>query len=119
MSKLVVKKKEGIFTVDEDDIIYMEKELRKIHLHTTKCDLDFYGKLSQMVSELDERFMYCHRSYVINMDEIVWMSNCEICVSPNTVIHMGRDAYGRARRIFTGYLSHKYPNREFDERMWL
>lgn len=126
MSRLVVKKKHGIFTYAIDDIVYMEKDLRKIRLHTRcegcgcskccseckNCDpVEFYGKFHDIIPLLDERFLCCHRSYVINMDAIVWMCDHEIFVVNNKSIHMGKDAYGRARKIFTEYLNKKYPEK--------
>ncbi len=111
MSKIIVKKKHGIFTCAIDDIVYMEKDLRKIRLHTVDREMDFYGTFPEVVQFLDNRFMCCHRSYIINMDAIVWMKEQEIYVINNKSIHMGKDAYGRARKIFTEYLNQKYPEK--------
>ena len=72
---------------------------------------EFYGNFYEIEPYLDERFMRCHRSYVINMDFIVWMSGCEIYLETNEEIHMGRDTYGRARKIFTEYINNKYPQK--------
>lgn len=121
MSKIVVRKKQGIFVFSAEDIVYMEKNLRKICLHTLCRDhrcIEFYGRFAEMAPYLDERFMCCHRSYIINMDNIVWMSGCEIFVSTNETIHMGRDSYGRARKIFTEYINKKYPEKACRESMW-
>lgn len=129
MSKLVVKKNRGIFIFQADDIVYMEKNKRKICLRIrckgctcckccSECDgacgccnMEFYGRFIDVMPHLDRRFMHCHRSYIINMDYIVWMSGCEIFVDTNESIHMGRDAYRRARKIFTEYLNKKYPEK--------
>lgn len=114
MSKLVVKKKQGIFIIPVEDIVYMEKDLRKICLHMMRGSyriIDFYGRFEEVIPYLDGRFMCCHRSYIINMDAIVWMRGCEIFVVTNESIHMGRDTYGKARKIFTDYLNSKYPEK--------
>ena len=129
MSELVIKKKQGVFVFQADDIVYMEKSKRKICLRTRckgcscigccgECDgdcrcgqVEFYGSFADVKPHLDGRFMHCHRSYIINMDRIVWMSGCEIFVDTNESIHMGRDAYKRAREIFIGYLKKKYPEK--------
>ena len=109
--KVIIKKKHGIHAFPVEDIVYMEKDHRKIRLHTCGQEVEFYGNFSEFDSYFDERFMRCHRSYVINMDFIVWMSGCEIYLRTNEGIHMGRDAYGRARKIFTEYINKKYPQK--------
>lgn len=129
MSEFVIKKKHGIFTLHINDIVYMEKRGRKISFRMRcngcgcgrKCrcgdgcdgyiNMDFYGKFYEVKPYLDKRFMSCHRSYIINMDAIVWMSDCEIYLISKESIHMGRDTYRRARKIFTDYLNEKYPEK--------
>lgn len=117
MSELIIKKRQAVFVFRVEDIVYMEKNLRKIRLHAKMCgcekyeQIEFYGRFSEIISQLDDRFMYCHRSYVINMDEIVWMRGREIFILPDIRIYMGKDAYGRARRVFEQYLNKKYPEK--------
>ena len=120
MSKFIFKNKQGIYTLPTDDIVYMEKKLRKICLHVRipeykdEYEIEFYGRFADVMPQLDDRFMYCHRSYVINMDEIVWMSCNEIFILPNIAIPMGRDTYGKARETYMEYLSRKYPEKRME-----
>lgn len=105
--KLIFKTKRAVYALPVDSIVYMEKNLRKIRLHTKDETIEFYGKFSDVIPMLDSRFLYCHRSYVINMDEIVIMTDNGIYVSNNECILLGRDTYGKAKRIFQDYLSQK------------
>ena len=104
MNKLILRKKQGVYVFHADDIIYIEKKLRKINMHTADQIIEFYGKLSDIALLLDERFMYCHRSYLINMDKIVWMQRNEIYVVSDEIISFGRDTFGKAKKIFGRYL---------------
>lgn len=120
MSEFIFKKKHGIFVFSTDDIVYMEKNLRKICLHVRMpgCKgeqiIEFYGRFPDVMPQLDDRFMYCHRSYVINMDAIVWMSGYKIFIKPNITIPMGRDTYGRARKTYLEYMSRKHPEKNWE-----
>ena len=73
MSELIIKKRQAVFVFRVEDIVYMEKNLRKIRLHAKMCgcekyeQIEFYGRFSEIISQLDDRFMYCHRSYVITL----------------------------------------------------
>ncbi len=129
MSKFVITKNGGIFAFQADDIVYMEKKKRKICLRTKckksalneknpepceecgLCSTEFYGRFSDVIPYLDRRFLYCHRSYIINMDHIIWMCGCEIFVDKNKKIYMGRDTYRKARKQFAKYINEKYPEK--------
>lgn len=119
LKKLMVRCRRSVYVFPIEDIVYMEKMQRKICIHTAGGELAFYGKFPEILPFLDKRFMYCHRSFVINMDHIVWMAKNQICVTTNESIPFGRDTYGRARKIFTCYMMEKYPKRDWKARMWL
>ena len=115
MSGLVIHKGKGIYVVELDEILYMEKALRKIRLHLSGNArygeypiLEFYGKFADVMYYLDHRFMFCHRSYIINMDAIVWMAYNTIFLGTSDSIYMGRATYGKARKIFDRYLAEKH-----------
>lgn len=107
MKKLIINKKQGVYALSLDEIVYMEKELRKIRVYLNDGTIEFYGRFPDIMPYLDRRFMCCHRSYVINMDKIVIMSCNTIFMENNERIYMGRDTYGRARKIFVEYLAKK------------
>ena len=73
-----------------EEIIYIEttQVRHKLSLHTINRALNFCGELKTMEEQLDERFIRCHKSYIINKDKIadinrknntVTMINNSIC----------------------------------------
>ena len=75
--------------------------------HRENSCLEFYGKFADVIHHLDHRFMFCHRSYIINMDAIVWMACNTIFLGTSDSIYMGRATYGKAKKIFKDYLTEK------------
>ncbi|MFT5873203.1 MAG: two-component system response regulator LytT [Clostridium sp.] len=67
---VAIKNKQGNFKIKFSDITFLESEKRRIHLHTkNNSTLTFYGKLDEICIKLtDERFMRCHKSYCVNME---------------------------------------------------
>lgn len=104
MSELIISKKQGIYLLPFEDILYMEKNLRKIRVSAGNSSIEFYGRFPDIEDSLDERFMCCHRSYIINMDKIVIMRYNTIFFENNESICLGRDTYARAKKIFSSYL---------------
>lgn len=107
---IIVKKKNDTYQIPVQNVIYMEKDLRRIVIHLSgmaEGELVIYGTFHDLIPSLDDRFLCCHRSYIINMDEIVIMSHSRIFLSSNEGIYFGRDTYRKALRIFEAYMQKK------------
>ncbi|WP_442603187.1 LytR/AlgR family response regulator transcription factor [Paenibacillus sp. KN14-4R] len=90
-NKKIFQTKTGdkVISVDYSDILFFETspQLHKIFLHATNRQVEFYGKLKDIL-EMDSRFYRCHNSYVVNKDNIaevdmkkreIRMINGQIC----------------------------------------
>lgn len=60
------------FHIEFDKILFFEisDRIHKIKLHATDRKIEFYGQLSKINDELDNRFYRCHNSYLINTNKI-------------------------------------------------
>lgn len=78
-------------SMEYDDIIYFETSstIHKVIIHSINRQVEFYGKIKDIESKLDDRFYRCHRSYLINKNNIkevnakerkVFMINEEQCL---------------------------------------
>ncbi len=57
-------------TVDLEEIIYAEVFDRKIILHTTQEDIEYYGKMKDLHKKAGEDFFRPHRAYLVNFNYI-------------------------------------------------
>ena len=82
-----VKVNEKVFTIDYDDILFFETSpnVHKISLHCKNRQMEFLGKMK----EVDGRFYRCHRSFLVNKDNIreidfqnrvIYMANGDQCL---------------------------------------
>ena len=80
-----------------EDILFFETSptIHKIELHTLNDSIEFYGKLKEIEKSLDCRFYRCHKSYIVNKDNIkeidyknkdIKMINGEICPASTRLI---------------------------------
>lgn len=53
------------------DIIYLGSDKRKIKVVTMKSEVEFYGKLKEVVKRLSEDFIIIHQSYIINKEFVL------------------------------------------------
>lgn len=67
-----VKVNEKVFTVDYDDILFFETSpnVHKIILHCKNRQMEFLGKIKEIEKVVDGRFYRCHRSFLVNRDNI-------------------------------------------------
>lgn len=67
-----VKVNDKVFTVDYDDILFFETSpnVHKIILHCRNRQMEFLGKIKEIEKEVDGRFYRCHRSFLVNRDNI-------------------------------------------------
>jgi len=102
--KIAICVRRRIYMLPPEQIIYMEKDMRKIRVYMGMRTVEFYGQFKDIIPELDRRFMCCHRSYLINMDKIVSMVSGRILLENDYSIILGRDTYCRAVKMFNEYI---------------
>ncbi|MCL2286821.1 MAG: LytTR family DNA-binding domain-containing protein [Firmicutes bacterium] len=85
-----ISAEDKVIILDMDDIILIETTpmRHKLRLHTQSRILEYNGELKAMEGQLDERFIRCHKSCIINKNKItvinkrdntVTMANHSIC----------------------------------------
>lgn len=69
----MVKMGDRVKAVPYSDILYfeVEKNSRKITLCAKNCKLQFVGKMKDIENDLDQRFVRCHRSYLVNKENVI------------------------------------------------
>lgn len=79
-----IKSQDKIINIEYNKILFFETSttIHKIVLHALDRQIEFYAKMKDVESKIDNRFYRCHRSFLVNKDHIK-----EICMS-NRVIKM-------------------------------
>lgn len=80
-------KRKGIRTkVFLDDIQYAEVYNRKIILHKTDGDVEYYGKMSELEKAAGEDFFRPHRAYLVNLRHVVRYDAATISLECGTAL---------------------------------
>lgn len=91
---LQIKHDDKVILLPMEDILYIETTgtRYKLNLHTEKRRISMNGELKKVQQELDERFIRCHQSYLVNGDHIAECNfkNQELTLSDGSVISMSR-----------------------------
>jgi len=92
---LTVKNKDYFHRVDFCHIEYIESRNKYITIHCT-CGITHMqrGKLSDVEKQLDRRFLRCHQSYIVNMDE-VWELRADFRMVSGDVVPIRPASYSQ------------------------
>lgn len=104
---LTVKNKDYFHRVGFCHIEYIESRNKYITIHCT-CGITHMqrGKLSGVEKQLDRRFLRCHQSYIVNMDE-VWELRSDFRMVSGDVVPIRRKDLSAIRKLYEGYIAFK------------
>ena len=74
----VFQNQEGTFRIALDQILYFYSDRRQVYLVTENREYAFYGKLSEVQSQVDARFVRIHQRYLVNGDHVEYIGHDEI-----------------------------------------
>jgi len=90
-----IKHDDKILQIPMEDILYIETTgtRYKLNLHTAKRRINMNGELKKVEQDLDERFIRCHQSYLVNRDHISEynFAGNELTLSDGSVVFMSRN----------------------------
>lgn len=67
----VYETKEGITKIPYDRIYYFESSRKKIYIRLRSEEYSYYDTLEQLIENLPEDFVRCHRSFIVNKNKVV------------------------------------------------
>lgn len=91
--KLVIRYKGSVNMIPLEDIVYMESRLHKVNIVLDKMVYQCNGKLEQLRDRLNEYFLQCHKSYVVNIKHIQSFRRYEIILDNGMVIPVSKKRY--------------------------
>ena len=102
---VITRKETCIVKIKE--ILYVEKNLRLVNIHTSERMYTFYGKLDDVMQYLDERFYKCHRSCIVNFEKITSMEDGIFFLEGGKSLRVGQNNYQYAKRSYKRYLEQR------------
>lgn len=103
--------KASTFAVPVEQIIYLEKDKRKINVFTTNGDepYSFYAKFSDIAIYRTEAFCRCHNSYDINLKYIKEMKGSFFYMQNGAKIPISRNKYQDTKAQYFQFLKRYSP----------
>ncbi|WP_040191464.1 LytR/AlgR family response regulator transcription factor [Clostridium culturomicium] len=98
-----------VYKINLSNVNYFEVTNRTVHINTVVEDnlenIRFYKKLEDLKMELKEfNFVRCHRSYLINLNNVKAVSRTEVEFLNEVTAPVSRIHYTEVKKLFSDYL---------------
>ncbi len=101
--------RQTLYEIPWGEILYLEGDLRKIHLHTVVGEYTFYGKLEKLKEQLSPGgFFQCHKSYVVNPEYIRASRDTSIILRNGEEIPVSKSFRKEAKEKHLQYLKGRW-----------
>lgn len=87
------------------NIIYIEKSERKIKIYTDERTYSCYTTLASMKNDLNNGFVRCHKSFIINLKFVTYMGATEAELNNKIKIPLGKVYAARVKEEYTKFWS--------------
>lgn len=89
------------------DILYIERDKRKIHIVTILEEYDYYERIENIEPLLDERFFPCLKGCYINLERVVSMRDQRITFDGGRILYLGRENFLKTIQYYKIYLKNQ------------
>ena len=93
-------------TVNQEDIVYAEVFDRKVILHTMDSDIEYYGKMKELVKKVGDEFYRTHRSFLVNFGYVRKFTASTVYLEKGQAL-MAKQNYGEFVKQYLRYNQRK------------
>lgn len=97
---LIYQRQNMLKKIKFENILYIKVERHNCIIHCLDKNECIYSSLLKLKTMLDQRFLQCYRSYVVNLDYIRIIHKEEIILFDNTVIPLSKKYYSIVKNAF-------------------
>ncbi|MDR0357566.1 MAG: LytTR family transcriptional regulator [Clostridiales Family XIII bacterium] len=103
-NEVVIKNRFHTARLDEDSILYMEKDRRKVFVYTEDENFWEYCKMKDMLDRMGTQMYHCHHSLAVNLDNVQEISCDELILFSGKKLYMCRSALSRVKKAWRRHI---------------
>lgn len=101
---IVVQQGSGIRIVMPQSLLYAESHGRILKITTDNETLETYNKIAHLSYQLDQRFLQCHKSYIVNMERVECYFGDGFQMTDGKLIPVSQSKRKEVREHFLNYI---------------
>ena len=99
----------GYCKIAPTDVIYLEAQNKQVSVQLSNGSnlliRELFSKCEELFS-LEKGFFKCHRSYIVNLNQVQEFTKTQITTTTNTIIPISRNSYGPFKETYLQYMFH-------------
>ena len=97
----ILESKDGILQIPYSKILYLEANAKKVYIRLGREEYGYYETLDNLETVLPKEFVRCHRSFIVNKNQIVRFNASEstLILASDFVIPVSRSYRAMIREI--------------------
>lgn len=107
---IVIQQRGGYHILSPRSLLYVESHGRVLRLMTDSGPLETYDKMGRLAARLDQRFLQCHKSYIVNMEQVRRYRGDSFLMTDGTAIPVSQSKRKDVRRQFLAYYMGSAPD---------
>ena len=100
-----LKNRNGMDVIRYSEIKYIMSDKRKVIFFCNINELEYYHKLDEIEAMLDDTFVRCHQSYIVNMNRIKIFVDDGLLLYDDTFIPISRKQQSAVRKKYVSFLT--------------
>lgn len=102
---ILVREKNRSFTIDKNDILYIENRGKKVEIHTVGSEelIEIYATMEELTHKLGEGFYRCHRGYLVNMAYITEYGSDSITLYGGEIVCLSKKKHSEFVKLYLYY----------------
>lgn len=107
---ITMKSGAKLINIKCSDIIYVEKVLKKVVIHTIYGSHEFYEAIGAVEELLGESFLRVNQGTIVNIEEILYIDKNSLFMKSGEIIRIGR-TYSRQVKMMYADITNSYVSR--------
>lgn len=101
--KLLVQQKGVLHAIPLRKIYYLESRGHQVSVHTLEERILCYDRLESMKERLPENFLQCHKSYLVNLDNVRRIERNRLILKSEEEVPISKSRYAHTRSAYFRY----------------
>ena len=103
--QLTLSKRQTVEQIDCNEIYFMESRGHNVYIYTKNGEIRVYHKLADLADGLPDYFHQCHKSYIVNLKQVVRFERTQLHIADGRIVPVSRTHQAETKKISGCYLN--------------
>ena len=103
--QLMLSMRQTVERIDCNEIYFMESRGHNVYIYTKSREIRVYQKLADLACGLPDYFHQCHKSYIVNLKQVVRFERTQLHMADGRIVPVSRTHQAETKKICGWYLN--------------